>query len=41
VDYDGTTGDVRITCHSTDSANKTYTAYSSELGYNQWLHFEN
>lgn len=40
VDYGGVGGDVRITCHSADSANKSYTAYASEFGYNQWLHFE-
>jgi hypothetical protein len=32
--------DVKITCHSTDAANKSYTAFASEFGYYDWLHFE-
>ena len=32
-------GDVKITCHSTDYANRSYTDYSNEFGYYNWLHY--
>jgi len=33
-------GDVLITCHSEDSANRSYTQYAGEFGFYDWIHFE-
>jgi len=33
-------GDVRISCHSPDTSNASYTIFASDFGYYDWLHFE-